>query len=84
MTSESLALIDSAEAVIDLGAILKGVVQFSEESPIWKANVDNKALVKPVYSTRLVQDEQLWIDLSVLRDMIEQIDINAMSWIQLT
>ena len=74
--------VDAAEAGICLKATLKEILQLSGDSPIVKCYVDNKSLADSVYSTRLVQDKQLRVDISVLRDMIEQKNIHAVSWVQ--
>ena len=82
MAAETLTLLNAAKAGICLKAILKEILQLSGDWPIVKCSVDSKSLVESVYSTRLVQDRRLRINISVLKDMIKQKEIHAISWVQ--
>ena len=76
MAAETLSLLDAAEAGLCLKATLKKILQLGGKSPVVKCYVDSKSLVESVYSTRLVQDRRLRID------MMEQKEIHAISLVQ--
>ena len=50
--------------------------------PLVKCYVDNKSLVENLYSTKLVEDKQLRINIAVIRDMLERRDLSEVCWVQ--
>ena len=47
-----------------------------------KCFVDNKSLVEAAYSSKLVEDKHLRIDLAVLRDMLHRRELTSVAWVQ--
>ena len=81
LAAETLALLDAAEAGVCLAKLITEVMCL-EYSPLVKCYVDNKSLVENLYSTKLVDDKQLRINIAVIRDMLEREDLREVCWVQ--
>ena len=76
-----MGLLDAAEAGIYLKATLKEIWQLGGDLLIVKCYIDRKSLIESMYS-RQAQDTRLRINISVIKDMIKQKKIHAISWVQ--
>ena len=81
LAAETLALLDAAEAGVYLANLITEVMCL-ECPPLVKCYVDNKSLVENLYSTKLVEDKQLRINIAVIRDMLERRDLSEVCWVQ--
>ena len=81
IAAETLALLDRAEAAVLLAHMIAKFLE-CEAPPIVKCFVDNRSLVDAIYSTKLVEDKILRINMAVLRDMIDRGAIHSVSWVQ--
>ena len=78
LAAETLALLDCAEAAVFLSSVIFELSKY--RVPI-KCYVDNKSLVESLYSSKLVDDRRLRIDMAVLKDMIGKKEIASVLWI---
>ena len=84
LAAETLALLDAAEAGVYICTLLAEMLRVpSSQFPV-KCFVDNRSLVDALYSTKLVQDKHLRINIAVLRDMISKTDVHSVEWVQST
>ena len=81
LAAETLALLDAAEAGVYLANLITEVMCLGCP-PLVKCYVDNKSLVENLYSTKLVEDKQLRINIAVIRDMLERRDLSEVCWAQ--
>ena len=82
LAAETLALLDAAEAGVFLSKMICQAINVS--CPVVGYFVDNRSLVEAVHSTKNVEDKMLRINMSVLRDMLDQGDISSVEWVQST
>ena len=83
LAAETLALLDAAEAGVFISKIVCQAINVN--CPAVRCFVDNRSLVEAVHSTKNVEDKMLRINMSVLRDMLDQGDIFfSVEWVQLT
>ena len=78
LAAETLALLDCAEAAVYIAKMLNEIVKCEI-----KVNciVDNKSLCDALYSSHVLEDRRLRIDLAVLRNMLDREEINRVSWV---
>ena len=81
LAAETLALLDAAEAGVYLAGLITELVCL-QTPPLVRCFVDNKSLVDNLYSTKLVEDKQLRINIAVIKDMIERKDLSEVCWVQ--
>ena len=79
LAAETLALLDGAEAAFFIASIITEICMV----PPLKiyCNIDNKSLLEALYSSKLVDDQRLRIDISVLQDMITKKEITSVHWV---
>ena len=82
IAAETLALLDGAESAVLLSHIVAELLGLEENRPTVKCFVDNRSLVEALYSTKLVEDKLMRINMAVLRDMIQRGDLLRVSWVQ--
>ena len=63
LAAETLALLDGAEASILLAAMISELLNLQGHRPIVKCFVDNRSLVDAVYSTKVIEDRLLRINM---------------------
>ena len=78
LAAEALALLDGAEATVYIARVFKEIIR--KEFKI-HCIVDNKSLYDAVYSSNVIEDRRLRIDLAVLRNMLENGEIHRVSWV---
>ena len=84
LAAECLAAVEAAEACIYLRHILQeimGITQLSATDFPISILCDNRSLVDAVHSSTSVQNKWLQIDISVLRDMIQTVEIEEFRWV---
>ena len=79
LAAEALALLDGASAAVYLSNILQEI-SGCNSIPI-KCFVDNQSLVEALSSYKMVDDRRLRIDISVLKNMLENEELKEVSWI---
>ena len=82
IAAECLAALDAAETSVLIRATLKEYIDSTSELhvPI-SVMCDNKSLVEAIHSSTMVENKRLQIDISVLRDMLQNQEINELRWI---
>ena len=82
IAAECLAALDAAETSVLIRATLKEYIDPTSELhvPI-SVMCDNKSLVEAIHSSTMVENKRLQIDISVLRDMLQNQEINELRWI---
>ena len=78
LAAETLALLDSAEAAVNIAATIKEITKSSIEI---HCKVDNKSLVEAIYSSKNVEDRRLKIDIAVIKDMLKNSELSGISWV---
>ena len=78
LAAETLALLDCVEAGFYVARIIQELTGVKIN---FYCKVDNKSLVDATYSSKSVDDRRLRIDVAVLRNMLENKEIEDISWI---
>jgi hypothetical protein len=79
LAAETLALLDCAEAAVYLASILSEVM--GKPKMKIQCYVDNKSLVDALYSSKMVDDRRLRLDVAVLQDMMARHEVESVSWV---
>jgi hypothetical protein len=82
LAAETLALLDGAEASILVSSLVTEILCLGSAQPIVKCFVDNRSLVEAVYSTKVIEDKHLRINMAVLRDMLAREDLHSVTWVE--
>ena len=82
LAAETLALLDGVEASILFSSIIAEVLNLGVNRPIVKCYVDNRSLVEAVYSTKVLEDKLLRINMAVLRDLLSRRELHEVIWVQ--
>ena len=78
LAAECLAAVEAAEISIYIASVLKEILQYSIDTCVY---CDNQNLVKAVHSSTNLEDKRLIIDISILRDMLEQNELTHLKWV---
>ena len=81
LAAETLALLDGAEASILLAAMISELLNLQGHRPIVKCFVDNRSLVDAVYSTKVIEDRLLRINMAMLRDLLARRELHEVTWV---
>ena len=80
LAAETLALLDGAEAAHFIASIISHLLIIP---PIKIAcYVDNLSLANAIYSSKLVEDRRLRIDIAVLQDMMKRGELDGVKWVR--
>lgn len=79
IAAECLAAVEASEAAIHLKSVLQAIIK--KDLPI-SLLCDNRSLVDAVHSSTNVENKRLQIDVGVLRDMLQQGDLQEFRWIE--
>ena len=74
-----MALLDCAEAAVYLNHMLSEASGCSKRRVVCR--VDNKSLVDALYSSHLIEDKRLRIDMALMKDMIGKKDVSEVMWV---
>ena len=80
IAAECLAAVEAAEMVIYLASLVTDIFQAAKNIKTI-VYCDNKNLVNTVHSSTGLEDKRLIIDVSVLRDMLQQHELTEFKWI---
>jgi len=80
IAAECLAAVEAAEMSVYLATVIKNIFRFSKNIDTY-IFCDNKNLVSAVHSSTNLEDKRLVIDVSVLRDMLEQKELTDFKWV---
>jgi hypothetical protein len=78
LAAECLAAVEAAEISIYIASVLKEILHHSVDTCVY---CDNQNLVKAVHSSTNLEDKRLIIDISILRDMLEQNELTQLKWV---
>ena len=82
LAEETLAFQEDAENCYILRSIIDEIYQLPpEESVQVKCLTDNQSLCDTLYSTKIISDKRLKVDICMIRKMIENKEISQVSWI---
>ena len=79
LAAETLALVEAAESCFWLRKVFEELVP--NACCTITLYTDNKSLQQSVYSTTLLRDRRLMIDMAVIREMLLNKEINSVKWI---
>ena len=79
LAAETLSLVDGASTAMYLSRILREISSCGN-IPV-KCFVDNRSLVEALSSYKSVDDKRLRIDISVLKDMLHNVELQEMTWV---
>ena len=79
LAAETLALLDGAEAAYFIVNIISEILLIPHLQI--HCNVDNKSLLEALYTSKLVDDRRLRIDIAVLQDMLNRKEITKVHWV---
>ena len=79
LAAETLAFSDAAESCFWLKTIFEELIP----NACCKLDcfTDNKSLSQSVYSTTLMRDKRLQVDIAAIREMISKMEINSVKWV---
>ena len=80
LAAECLAAVEAAEVTIYLANVLKNILCISRNIDTVLFS-DNRNLVNAVHSCTNLEDKRLVIDVSILRDLLEQQELTELLWI---
>ena len=80
LAAECLSAVEAAEMMIYIASLLKNLLNSKDNFPTY-LYCDNKNLVNSVHSTTNLEDKRLVIDVSVLRDLLEQEELTKFIWV---
>jgi transposase InsO family protein len=78
IAAEALSLLEGLEDAIYLRDMIKELVSVPD-LPI-SAFVDNKSVVESVHSTKMVEDKRLRIDISAIKQLLDNGDVKTIRW----
>ena len=79
---EALSLVNDLEEAVYLQTIICNMFNIhAREIPI-EAIIDNKNLHSIIYSTKLISEKRLRIDIATIKEMLSQGEINKVTWKQ--
>ena len=82
LTAECLAAVDAAEACIYIQSVLLDILCWeTSKGPQISLISDSKSLVDATHATTTVQNKRLQIDISLLREMVNNGELNEFRWI---
>ena len=79
LAAETLALLECAETAFFIAKIISDLVNIPP--PKIFCHVDNQSLVDALYSSKLVDDKRLRIDIAALQDMISRGELHGVKWV---
>lgn len=80
IAAECLAAVEAAEMTVFIATVFKDIFR-SPKSIATKVFCDSKNLVNAVHSSTNLEDKRLVIDVSILRDMLQQHELSEFNWI---
>ena len=79
---EALSLVNDLEEAVYLQTIICNMFNIhAREIPI-EAIIDNKNLHSIIYSTKLISEKRLGIDIATIKEMLSQGEVNKITWKQ--
>ena len=81
LAAECLAAVAAAEMTIYLARLIEDIFKLPKNSVITYVFCDNKNLVNAVHSSTNLEDRRLVIDVSVLRDFLQQKELTKFVWV---
>ena len=81
IAAECLAAVEAAEMTIYIATMLKDILNLSGKIDTYLF-CDSKNLVNAVHSSTSLEDKRLIIDVSVIRDMLEQQELTRFMWVK--
>jgi hypothetical protein len=80
MAAECQALSEGADEVFAIRGFLRELMGTEINLPI-VMRTDNNNLAQSAYSTKMVSDKRLQMDISLLREMLEKEELKAVEWV---
>ena len=78
--AECLAAVEAAEVTIFIATVIRDVLKLSSNIDSFLF-CDNRNLVNAVHSSTNLEDKRLVLDVSILRDLVEQRELTEFLWI---
>ena len=79
LTAETLALVEAVESSFWIKTVYEEVLP-GVTLPIY-CYTDNRSLSEAVYSSKLLTDKRLCIDIAILREMIAKNEVESVTWV---
>ena len=79
ITAETLALVDGLDMAIYIGSVPSEILG-AQRIPTC-CYIDNKSLFENIYSTKLVDEKRLRIDIASIKQMIDRGEVAHVKWI---
>ena len=80
IAAECLAAVEAAESTVYLATLLSDILKLSRRIDTFLFS-DNRNLVNAVHSSTNLEDKRLVIDISILRDLIDQQELTEFLWV---
>jgi len=80
IAAEALSLLEGLETCMYLHTLLEEAVGLKAKSIPLIAFVDNRSVVEAVYSTKMVDDKRLRIDLGAIKECLDTRNVQAVRW----
>jgi hypothetical protein len=80
IAAETLSMLEGLEDGFCLRKLLEEVLNLPAKSIPLEAYNDNRSVVEAVYSTKLVDDKRLRLDIGAVREMLQSGEVNVIRW----
>ena len=76
-----LGLEEGLEASFYYRQMLEDILGYEHKTIRIEAYVDNKSVIEALFSTRMVEDKRLRVDVAAIQESLKLQDINLIQWI---
>ena len=81
LAAETLSLEEGLEAGFYYREMLENIFGLEPRTIKIEAYVDNKSVIEAIFSTRLVDDKRLRVDIAAIKELIQLHDVNRIQWV---
>ena len=81
MAAECLALLDASETAFILKSLLEEILCCPKCIKI-ECIIDNKSLFDTIYSSKIIEDKRLSVDISALKEKLNDEEISEVKWVE--
>ena len=80
ISAEALSLQEGLECAYYYRRLLENILQVKEHTLPLVAYVDNRSVIEAVYSTRLVDDKRLRVDIAAISESLSRNEVKEIKW----
>lgn len=80
IAAEALSLLEGLEASYYYRKMIENMLGLAHKTIDISAYTDNKSVVEAVYSTKMVDDKRLRVDIAAIRELLQRNEISDIRW----